>query len=128
MASLSCSVAACGLPHRCIFTAADYVHGFVHVVFFDHVSDIVIDYVSARLCAHGLHQAVWVLRRPLRATPLRHPDHQALRQAAPGSPLRFVQYHLVASVVIPSTPTITSCIGIFSSPFCARDRRGGLLC
>jgi hypothetical protein len=48
MASLHCSVAACGLPCRCIFTAADYVHGFVHVVFFDHVSDIVIDYVSAR--------------------------------------------------------------------------------
>jgi hypothetical protein len=34
----------------------------------------------------------------------------------------------VASVIIPSTPTTAGCISIFSSPFCACDRCGGLLC
>jgi hypothetical protein len=49
----------------CIFTAANYVHDSIHVVFFDRISNSVIDYVGARLCVHGFYQAVRALRRPL---------------------------------------------------------------
>ena len=69
------------------------------------------------LRAHGLHRAVRVLRRLLRAPPPRPPDHQALRQ--------IVRGYLVASSSTTSspsspststpssTPATAGCIGIF---------------
>nr|TKW34159.1 hypothetical protein SEVIR_2G286000v2 [Setaria viridis] len=86
-------------------------------------------------CAHGLHQAVRVLRRLLRAPPPRHPDHQALRQIArvhllasssstTSSPVSPSNLHLVRLLQQPRAASVSS-----TSPFfCACDHRGGLLC
>ena len=41
--SSSSSGSTHGLLNRCIYTAADHIHDFVNIVFFDRVSDIVSD-------------------------------------------------------------------------------------
>ena len=69
------------------------------------------------LRAHGLHRAVRVLRRLLRAPPSRPPVHQALRQIIRGYLVASSSTTLSPSSPSTSTPSSTpataGCIGIF---------------
>ena len=79
-----------GVPHRCIFTAADYVLDFVHAGHFDCIFDIVYDYVSARLARTWSSPSCSSSSSPSSSSAAASSGSSGLVPDRPGLPRRFV--------------------------------------